>query len=373
MKALLTANYDSHYLSELRKHMDVEVAGFGVGDQLFTEVELIDRLADKDIFIVGYDQITNRVLEASEKLRLIASIRGGPEANIDLAAATRCGVPVLYTVGRTEHAVTEFVLATMFSFARPIYLANEQTRDGTLIGEPPSGKSEETGRPDGTAKRDVVWPLVPGTPAFEAHQNLFGRELYGKTLGIIGYGNIGRSLAAKATALGMQVMVYDPYVTIAANQAPAVVQSDELLELMAASDYVSLHVRVTKETEGMIGQKELKAMKSSSCLINTARAALVDRSALLSTLERGRIRGAALDVHHDEPIPLEDPFMKLPSSRVLLTPHIAGSTIEVEDHHSRLVNDAVLRFLNGAEELPFANPEVLESDALRDRGKLSLA
>ena len=140
---------------------------------------------------------------------------------------------------------------------------------------------------------------------------------------------------------------------------------------MASSDFVSLHVRVTEETEGMVGKEELAAMKPNSCLINSARAALVDRDALLETLQSGSIRAAVLDVHHAEPIPLDDPFMRLPSDRVLLTPHIAGSTVEVEGHHSRLVNDAILAYVDGETELPLANPAVLDSPAFRDRGRLS--
>ena len=369
MRALLTANYIPDYLEQLSQYMEVHHTGFGVGGDLVGEEELVRELAGRDIFIVGYDQVTTTVIRQSPSLKVIASIRGGPEANIDIDAATAAGIPVLYTIGRTEHAVAEYVLLLMLSLARPLFTADRQIRDGTLLREGTSYLDRVAGTEGQGQVRDVVWPLEPGTRAFAAHQKLFGSELFDETLGIVGFGNIGRAVAQLGMGFGMRVLIHDPYVD-AQKVAEAGAEAVDLLDLMASADYVSLHVRVTPTSRDMIGRREFKAMKPTACLINTARAALVDEQALIEALSEGWIRGAGLDVYHREPLEPDHPLLSIDRDRVILSAHLAGSTHEVEGHHCRLVNDSVIQYLKGQRPRGVANPSVFDEPNFPDRGGL---
>jgi phosphoglycerate dehydrogenase-like enzyme len=370
VKALLTANYEQEYLAQLSHYMDIHPTGFATGGTPLAEAALIRALAGIEIFIISYDELTRTVIRQSPDLKLIASIRGGPEANIDLDAATAAGIPVLYTIGRTEHAAAEYVMAFLMAMARPLHKADQQLRAGILMdrGSVPAGKDgdEDTSN---TAERDVIWPLEPDTPAYQAHRRLFGTELFGKMLGIVGFGNIGQAVARLAQGFGMQVLVYDPYLD------PQLItevggKPVELLTLMAEADYISLHARITPDSVGIIGRPELKAMKPTACLINTARAALVDEPALIEALQQGWFRMAGLDVHHQEPLPLDHPLFAIDPERVILSPHLAGSTEEVEQHHSRLLTPAIIGYLRGERPEAVANPAVFESVAFPEKGGL---
>ena len=340
-KAIRTIGYEPDHLDKLSKHMDIRSVGFALGGNLLGEDEMIAELAGVDIFIVFYDVITKRVIEACPDLKLIASTRGGPEANIDIGAATDAGIPVLYAAGRNAQAVAEYVVAFMLAMARPIHESDRQTREGILMDMGDSRGDGGDGQVElSTAESDVVWPLEPDTRAYQAHQSLFGTELYGKTLGLIGFGVIGQTVARVVQGFYMRVLVFDPYMDpgeISKHGA----QSADLASVVSQSDYISLHARLTPGSVGMIGRKELRAMKPTACLINTARAALVDEDALLEALREGWFRVAGLDVHHKEPIPLNHPIFAVPPDRVILSPHLAGSTKEVVSHHSRLLTEAL--------------------------------
>jgi D-3-phosphoglycerate dehydrogenase len=370
VKALMTANYTSDYLEELGQYMDIRQTGYGVGGDLFDEDQLVRELAGNDIFVVGYDQVTEAVIQRSPDLKVIASIRGGPESNIEIDAATAAGIPVLYTIGRTQHAVAEYVMLFMLALARPLFKTDRQVRDETLLTPGMSYQSTLQGEQDnGENSNDVIWPLQPGTQAYEAHEALFGTELFAKKLGIVGFGNIGQLVAKLGLAFGMRVLVHDPYVDPQAV-ADAGAESVELMDLMSNSDYVTLHVRVTPSTRGMIGQRELKAMKPSACLINTARAALVDEQALIDALQEGWIRGVGLDVYHREPVEADHPLLSIDPDCVLLSAHLAGSTYEVEEHHCRLLNAGIIQFLQGQVPEAVKNPEVFDQPQFAARGGL---
>jgi phosphoglycerate dehydrogenase-like enzyme len=371
VKALLTANYQQTYLDQLSRYMDIHPTGFATGGSLLTEAELVRALARTDLFIISYDELTEAVIRQSPDLKLVASIRGGPEANINIEAATAAGLPVLYTIGRTEHAASEYVFAFLMAMARPMYQADQQMRDGTLMDFGPSAADQTAELQLKTAERDVVWPLEPDTPAYQAHQKLFGTELFAKTLGIVGFGNIGQAVARLAQGFGMCILVYDPYLE-AQRVAALGAQSVDLPTLMANSDYITLHARITPDSVGIIGREELKLMKPTACLINTARAALVDEQALIEALREGWFRMAGLDVHYQEPVPLDHPICAIDPSRVILSPHLAGSTREVENHHSRLLTEAILSYLKGERPRAVANPAVFESVHFGQRGGLLL-
>ena len=181
---------------------------------------------------------------------------------------------------------------------------------------------------------------------------LRGLELAGRTLGIVGLGAVGRRLADMAGAIGMTCVAHDPY---AAGPPPGIRLVD-LDELMARSDFVSVHASLTGETGGLIDSRRLALMKPTAYLVNLSGAGIVDRDGLVGALETGAIAGAALDVFETQPIAPDHPLLAL--DNVILTPHVAGATEETIERHSMMMVSDVLRFLDGERPVNLVNPEV---------------
>jgi D-3-phosphoglycerate dehydrogenase len=319
---LVTADFSDTGLTQLRELGQVSVGGWGVTGVIPDEAETARLFAGADIVAIGYEPVTEAVFAATD-LKYLASIRGGPGANIDLKSAAAHGVKVTGTVGREAIPVADHAFGLMLSVLRRIPYTDRLLRSGRLAG--PDDDAGETG-----------WGMGPQDP-----WNKFkGFELTGKTIGLIGLGAVGREMVKRAHGFGMHVVAYDPYVL-----DPGEVQLCTLEELLTEADVVSIHARVTAESAGMIGEREFKLMKPSAVLINTARAGIVSRPALIEALSSGQIRGAGLDVHHHEPLAADEPFLTM--DNVVLTPHIAGATVEVMARHSQLVVDNIRRFCAG--------------------------
>ena len=293
-------------------------------------------------------------LAALPALRLVACMRGGP-VNVDVAAATRRGIPVLSAPGRNAEAVADFVIGQIIALVRNIARTHHLLRSGVLTERRETRVRE---------RRDVVWR--PSDPEEAMPYHVFrGPELRTLTLGLLGLGRVGERVAAKALALGMRVIAHDPFIDPHAGGAGsplapcgrlgevALVGRDELL---ARSDVLSLHAR----GDGiLIGEAELRAMRRGAFLVNTARGAILDYPALCAALQEGRLGGAALDVFPDEPLTPDDPLLELDTA--LLTPHIAGASLNVVDHYSASLV-AALEALHGRGDrsaVPVANPETL--------------
>lgn len=272
------------------------------------EAELIRRVGDATavVNIRAYSKFTDRVLAACPNLRLI-SIWGTGTDNVDLAACRARGVAVASTPGVNAHAVAEHTLALMLSVTRAIPAMDAAIRAGR-------------------------WPRRLLT------------QLEGKTLGLVGLGPIGSRVAALARPFGLRLLVstWGPDGGRAEAIGARYVTLDTLLR---ESDIVSLHLRLTDETKGILGRAELELMKPTAFLVNTARAGLVDHSSLIDALRHDRIAGAALDVFHREPLPADDPLLALPN--VVLTPHDAGMTAEVVEVGLRRAVENVAAFLSG--------------------------
>ena len=272
-----------------------------------SEAELIRRIRDAAVVlnIRGYTKFTAAVIDACERLRLI-SIWGTGTDNIDFNATRARGITVTNTPGINAHAVAEHTIALMLAVARRI--ASMDT--GVRAGEWPRGL------------------LV---------------QLEGKTLGVIGLGAIGSRVATLASAFGMTVLASTlgedggRSRLVGARHVP-------LETLLRESDFVSLHLRLSEETARHLDRDRLALMKPSAFLINTARAGLVDRDALLDALRHEQIAGAGLDVFHEEPIRADDPLLQLPN--VVLTPHNAGSTAEVIDRGLQQAVENIRAFLS---------------------------
>ena len=305
-------------------------------------------------WILEGDRCGEPELSALPGLRLVACMRGGP-VNVDVAAATRRGIPVLYTPGRNAESVADFVIGQIIALVRNIAHTHHLLRSGALT------ERRETRVRN---RRDVVWRPSDPDAAIPYH-TFRGPELRTLTLGLLGLGRVGERVAAKALALDMRVIAHDPFIDARAavwhSQSVPLGRLGEVRlvgrdELLAVSDVISLHARGDSV---LIGDAELRAMRRGAFLVNTARGAVLDYAALCEALREGRLGGAALDVFPDEPLTPDDPLLELDNA--LLTPHIAGASLNVIDHYSASLATA-LEALHGRgdrSDIPVANPETL--------------
>jgi D-3-phosphoglycerate dehydrogenase / 2-oxoglutarate reductase len=287
--------------------------------RIYNAEQLAERVAAEgaNIVIVESDACADPLYE--QPLLAVASCRGDPN-NVDVAAATKAGVPVLRAPARNADAVAELTVGLLFATSRGIVPADKDVRAGEIYK-------------DGT---------IP-------YQRFRAWELAGRTAGLVGLGAIGRALRWRLRGLGMEVLAYDPY-------APeATVGLDELLE---RSDVVSMHAPVTEETAGMIGKAEFDKMRDGVIFLNAARAKLHDTDALVAALESGKVSAAGLDHFEGEFLDPAHPLAKM--DNVVLTPHIGGATYDTETNHSRKVAEDLCRLLAGARPLNIVNPEVLD-------------
>ncbi|MGD0681459.1 MAG: phosphoglycerate dehydrogenase [Terracidiphilus sp.] len=249
-------------------------------------------LADADALVVrSAVQVDDALMEQAPKLRVIGRAGVGVD-NIDADAATRRGIVVMNTPGANAVAVAELTIGLMLALARKLPAANASMH---------SGKWEK--------------------------KSLQGAELRGKTLGILGLGRIGLEVAKRARGFGLEIIGSDPFVSAAVARENGI-RLVTLDELIANSDYITLHVGLTPQTTGVINAKTLAAMKKGVRIINCARGELIDDAALVEALKSGQVAGAALDVFAVEP-PKNSPYAEL--ENVILTPHIAGSTAEAQE------------------------------------------
>jgi phosphoglycerate dehydrogenase-like enzyme len=272
------------------------------------EAELIRRIGDAEVVvnIRAHARFTDGVLAGCPRLRLI-SIWGTGTDNVDLTACRARGVAVTNTPGVNAHAVAEHTVALMLAITRRIPAMDRDTRAGQ-------------------------WPrglLV---------------QLEGQTVGLIGLGAIGGRVGQLLRPFGVRLLAttYGPDEGRAAAAGARHVPVETLLR---ESDIVSLHLRLSSDTQGYLGRDRLALMKPTAFLVNTARGALVDKTALVAALHDGRLAGAALDVFHEEPIPASDPILTLPN--VVLTPHNGGMTREVIDAGILRAVENIEHFLAG--------------------------
>ncbi len=312
-------------VSYLRSRPGFEV-GVAAGEPL--EV-LAARIADADGVIVrSSTRITRALLSASERLRVVGRAGIGVD-NIDVEAATERGVVVLNTPDANATTTAELTIAHLLSLSRHLPEADRSVR------------------------------------AREWRRAAFvGTEVAGKTLGIIGYGTIGRLVAARALGLKMRVVVHDPYVTREVMEADGV-DPLGLIELLGNADYVSLHCTLSDKTRKLMDTARLASMRPGARLINCARGGLVDEEALLEALRSGRLAGAALDVFEQEP-PRGSPLLDQPG--IVLSPHLGASTEEAQVAAGIAIAEQVASFLETGEAINAVNlPRISPADLYRLR------
>ncbi len=276
------------------------------------------------------DQIDRELMDAAGgSLRVISQMAVGFD-NIDVAAATERGIPVGNTPGVLTDTTADFAFTLLMAAARRVVEGERYVKDGKW----------------------VTWgPTL-----------LMGQDIHRATLGLVGLGRIGKGMARRARGFGMRVIFSDPTVDEAEAKGLGA-EPSELDDLLGESDFVSLHVPLTPETKHMIGKREFKLMKPSAILINTARGAAVDPSALYQALKEGEIAYAALDVTEPEPISVDDPLLTL--ANCLIVPHIASSSLATRSRMATMAAENLEAGLNG-EELPHCvNPEVYKSGLAR--------
>lgn len=291
----------------------------------FPKEQLLAYIDGADAVIAGVDRFDESILTSlqARNLKIISRWGVGYDA-IDLAVASKLGVMVTNTPGGLDEAVANYTFALLLGVARGLGEGHHTMRQGQWL------------------------------PAW-------GEDVHGKTLGIIGYGRIGRAVAKRALGFNMKIVAYDPYPPKKPVSPDAEFVS--LDTLLARSDYICLHAVLTGENHGMIGIEELKRMKPTAYLINTARGALVDETALVKALQEGMIGGAALDAFSVEPLPAEHPLRKAP--RLLMTPHQASFGRDTGRVVSMTAAGAVIDALAGRTPQHVVNKEVLYSTALR--------
>lgn len=292
--ATLKARYGVHHDPEL----------FGKPD------ELAQLVADVPALIVrNQTQVRGALLARAKNLKVVGRLGVGLD-NIDMEACSARGIKVFPATGANSLSVVEYVIGTAMTLLRGAYFANA----AMLAGEFPKTK-------------------------------LIGREIAGKRMGLVGFGAIARDAARHAKALGMTIAVYDPYVS--AGDAWQGIEKLELDALLSTSDVISIHLPLTPQTRGLIGEAAFARMKPDAILINAARGGIMDEAALVAALKGGRLGGAALDVFEQEPLKADGAKLFAGTPNLILTPHIAGNTVESNGRVSGLVAERVMAALEG--------------------------
>ncbi len=280
-------------------------------------------------------RVTRQLLDAAPRLRVIGRAGAGVDT-IDVEAATARGIVVVNAPGGNAVAAAEHTIALMFALARRLTAADASMKRGE-------------------------W----------ARSRYVGVELAGKTLGLVGFGRVGSAVGKRAAGLEMRVLVYDPYVP-AEHLRHSGFEPAELDDLLAGSDFVSLHVPLTEATRGLIDAKRLATLRRGAFLVNCARGGLVDQQALIEALESGHLAGAGIDVWPREPASPDDPLPRHP--RVVATPHLGASTIEAQANVAVQVVQEVLAVLAGLPAQFAVNaPSVRAEEAQRLQPFLELA
>ncbi len=299
-------------IDESKAFQQVTASDLRVREVAGTPAEIAIAMPDVEILAVHGAPVTEEVMAASSELRLICCARGGP-SNVDLVAASARGIPVATAPGKNAEAVADQTMAFLIMLARGFPRAQRHLSAGGIVGN----------------------------STFEGAE-FFGHDLGGHVLGLVGFGQVGTRVATRARSFGMQIVVFDPYLSEADGTGAEYV--DNLDELLKRSDFVSVHARASAENENLFDAAAFAAMKPGAYFVNTARESLVDEVALDAAMASGKLAGVALDVIRPcgrTPHPL------LRHENVIITPHIGGATYETLARGAAMLADEIARFSGG--------------------------
>ncbi len=292
------------------------------------EEELAEKIKDYDALMVrSQTKVTKKILEAGKKLKIVGRAGVGVD-NIDIESATQNGIIVVNSPDGNTNAAAEHTIALMLAMSRNIPAAAASTKDGK-------------------------WERSKFT----------GVEVFGKTLGIIGFGKIGHHVAKVALALGMNVIVSDPYTTKEAVEKIGAKYVTSLDEFWGQCDYITIHTPKTKETTSLINRNTLNRMKKGVRIINCARGGIIDEAALKEAVESGQVQSAAIDVFESEPDVTSSPLYNC-SGNVIITPHLGASTEEAQFNVAIDVAQQIKEVLNGGSAKAAINIPALKSEIL---------
>ena len=272
---------------------------------------IADFIGDAELLVTHLAPLSGAMLKKLPNLKMVAVARGGP-VNVDIAAVRERNMRIVNTPGRNATAVAEFAIGAILSQTRNIIRGHDGLRAGLWRGE--------------LYRADIT-----------------GDELCDMTVGVVGYSEIGRLVVKYLRVFGCKILIADPYVEVLPDDAEYGVRKVDLNDLLAASDVVTLHARLTPETNGFINAAAIARMKKGAVLVNTARGQLIDQDALVAALQSGHLHGAALETFAVEPPPADSPLLKL--ENVTLTPHIAGASLRTVRVTAAKVAEEVRRYI----------------------------
>ncbi|MFE5323171.1 C-terminal binding protein [Paenibacillus sp. NPDC056579] len=327
-KVVIT-DYEYKSLQIERKILEQLDMEFITSFQCRTEDEVIAAAHDADAILTQYAPITDKVISRLDRCKVISRYGVGVNT-IDLHAATRKGIVVSNCTDYCMDEVADHALALLLASARKIAQVNDYVKQG-------------------------VWDYKRAIPVFRLRE---------KVLGLVGFGKIPQNLCVKAQALGMTVTAYDPYISNDVTARFGVLQVD-LATLCRESDFISVHVPLTPDTQGLIGAEQFRLMKPGVIVVNTSRGPLIDEQALITALASRQIAGAALDVLEQEPIRPDHPLLSM--EQVLLTPHAAWYSEDSEQELKGKIAQNVVDVLSGFYPRYLANPDVKYKVHLKER------
>lgn len=333
MKILVLADVNQKRLEQAFPDMEFTYAGYALDTHIPSSYEEVKELIKgQEILISEFDTIDKDIIDNADKLKLIVCCRGGVHTVIDVAYAAQKGIIVKNTPARNASSVAQYIIGLLFVLDRKLLQANNAVLSDKL-------QRQTFYLPE--KYRDSLWGMDKHSP-YHVYR---GKGVHNLTLGVIGYGNIGKYVVNMAVVLGIHVLVFDKHQVV--SPIPAGVQIVDLDYLLANSDYISVHCS-NKDHKAIIGEREFMRMKNGAYFINTARGDLIDEDALIKALNSGHLAGAALDVTKNEPLLPNSPLIK--ANNIFITPHIAGSTDEVIDKGTEMAIYHVRDFLDNMEE-----------------------
>ena len=325
-------------LQSVKEQCDITVCGelkHGKGN--VTEEMTREECKGHELVVLGDEYAGGETIRewAESGMKFMGVAKGTP-ATVDHEAIQEAGIELSYTPGRNRVAVAEFNMGLMIAAARNLTLSSTGLSRGEHVGEPMEDIYDV---PD--VKNVTFGPLDENHPFMDYG---IGFELYGKKLGIAGYGAIGREVAVRAKAFGMEILAYDPYIPKEKIETD-VVQAVDLDTMLSQSDMISIHLHVLPQTKGIVNKDWFSKMKSTAYVINTARAAVIDQKDFVEALQNKQIAGAAIDVYWKEPVPANHPLLKM--RNVVCTPHMAGLTTDVDGWSGTMMGEEILAYLKG--------------------------